>query len=40
MKNFFIKGAQKKENQLYPNRDWGYGILDIYSVFNILRGIE
>ncbi len=38
VKNFFIRGARRRENLTYPNRDWGYGILDIYNVFNIMRG--
>jgi subtilisin family serine protease len=37
IKNFFIRGARRSENLVYPNRDWGYGILDIYNVFNVLR---
>jgi subtilisin family serine protease len=38
VKNYLIRGAKRKENLIYPNRDWGYGIIDIYNVFNILRG--
>lgn len=37
VKKFLIRGAQTNPNLHYPNRDWGYGILDIYNVFNILR---
>jgi subtilisin family serine protease len=36
IKNYLIRGARRK-NIVYPNRDWGYGILDIYNVFTILR---
>ncbi len=36
-KKFLIRGADRSENLVYPNRDWGYGILDIYNVFDQLR---
>jgi subtilisin family serine protease len=35
--NYLIRGAKRNPNVTYPNRDWGYGILDIYNVFNVLR---
>lgn len=37
VKKFLIRGARRNELFQYPNRDWGYGIVDIYNVFNILR---
>ncbi|MDD3174096.1 MAG: S8 family peptidase [Herbinix sp.] len=37
IKKFLIRGAQRNPRLVYPNRDWGYGILDIYNVYNILR---
>lgn len=37
IKNYFIRGARRRSNLVYPNRDWGYGILDIFNVFDILR---
>ncbi len=37
VKKFLIRGASRSPTQIYPNRDWGYGILDIYNVFDILR---
>lgn len=33
LKSLIIRGARRKEDIEYPNRDWGYGILDIYRVF-------
>ncbi len=36
-KRFLIRGADRNENLTYPNRDWGYGILDIFNVFDQLR---
>ncbi|MGN6710677.1 S8 family peptidase [Anaerocolumna jejuensis] len=38
IKNLMLRGARRDPNQTYPNREWGYGILDIYSSFNSLRG--
>lgn len=37
VKKFIIRGAQTNPSLTYPNRDWGYGMLDIYNVFNVLR---
>lgn len=37
IKKFLIRGAQRSARQLYPNRDWGYGMIDIFEVFNVLR---
>ncbi|HWT27670.1 MAG TPA: S8 family peptidase [Mobilitalea sp.] len=38
MKVFMIRGARRDTNRKYPNPDWGYGILDVYNIFNALRG--
>jgi subtilisin family serine protease len=38
IKNFLIRGAKRDPNLTYPNREWGYGILDLYSTFLNLRG--
>lgn len=37
IKNHLIRGARKRSNVVYPNRDWGYGILDIINVFENMR---
>lgn len=37
IKNYLIKGAKRSLNRMYPDRYWGYGILDIYNVFESLR---
>lgn len=37
IKKFLIRGARRRSNLNYPNRDWGFGIIDIYNSFNILR---
>ena len=28
-----IRGARRSEDRIYPNREWGFGILDIYQIF-------
>ncbi|MBH1940448.1 S8 family peptidase [Mobilitalea sibirica] len=37
VKSFLIRGAFRNERIQYPNRDWGYGAIDIFNVFNQLR---
>lgn len=37
MKIFMIRGARRDLEIQYPNRDWGYGILDVYNIFDTLR---
>ncbi len=37
LKVFMIRGARRELNIQYPNRDWGYGILDVYNIFDSLR---
>lgn len=32
-KKFLIRGARRNINLVYPNRDWGYGIIDIFGSF-------
>jgi len=36
IKNFLIRGAKRDTNITYPNREWGYGILDVYNAFSSL----
>ena len=36
MKNLLIRGANRRGDNLYPNREWGYGTLDVYQVFAVL----
>ncbi|OYO90851.1 hypothetical protein CG709_13095, partial [Lachnotalea glycerini] len=38
IKNFLIRGARRDSNMVYPNREWGYGILDVYNAFSTLIG--
>ncbi|MDF2941219.1 MAG: hypothetical protein K0S01_77 [Herbinix sp.] len=37
MKIFMIRGARRSIDIQYPNRDWGYGILDVFNIFDTLR---
>lgn len=37
IKNHLIRGARRMPNLTYPNRDWGYGSLDILNVFQNMR---
>ncbi len=37
LKVLMIRGARRELDIQYPNRDWGYGILDVYNIFDSLR---
>ena len=37
IKNMLIRGAQKNDDRSYPNREWGYGTLEVYNSFEMLR---
>lgn len=37
IKNILIRGARKTNERSYPNREWGYGALDVYGAFEKLR---
>lgn len=39
LKKLMMRGARRSPELSYPNRDWGYGMLDIYNTFDSLRGI-
>ena len=36
MKNLLIRGAIRNPDLFYPNREWGYGTLDVYQVFRAI----
>lgn len=36
VKIFMIRGARRKADTVYPNYDWGYGILDLFNTFQKL----
>ncbi len=37
IKQLFIRGARRMDSNLYPNRSWGYGMLDLYASFVALE---
>lgn len=37
LKNLLILGTMRKDTEVYPNREWGYGSLNVYNTFNKLR---
>lgn len=36
-KSMLIRGARRNPNFVYPNREWGYGMLDLYNSFLQMR---
>lgn len=38
-KSLMIRGATRKNNIMYPSREWGWGTLNAYGIFEILAGI-
>lgn len=39
LKNYLIRGANRSPGEEYPNREWGYGRLDLRGTFNVLAGV-
>ncbi len=39
IKNYLIRGADRENTLEYPNREWGYGRIDIQGVFEFLAGL-
>ena len=39
IRNLLILGAEKRPDEEYPNREWGYGKLNLYNTFDVLRRI-
>ena len=39
IRNLFILGTEKRGQEQYPNREWGYGKLNVYHTFEALRRI-
>lgn len=36
IKNYFLRAAVRSDGREYPNPEWGYGKLNLYSVFELL----
>lgn len=39
VRNLLVLGTEKRMNEIYPNREWGYGRLNVYNTFEALRRI-
>ena len=39
IKNYFIRGAAREPDTVYPNREMGYGRLDVAGTFDVLAGL-
>lgn len=39
IKNYFIRGASRSADMTYPNREWGYGRLNVVGTFDALIGV-
>lgn len=39
VKNYLIRGATRSPDLVYPNREWGYGRLNIMGIFDSLTGV-
>ena len=37
IKSLLILGATRPDTMEYPNREWGYGKLNLYNTFETLR---
>lgn len=39
VKAYFIRGASRSPDLVYPNREWGYGRLNVMGTFDALAGV-
>lgn len=37
LQTYLIRGVNTREGDMYPNREWGYGTIDMISILNSLR---
>ncbi|GAA0181629.1 S8 family peptidase [Clostridium sediminicola] len=37
IKTYLIRGAAQRKSDIYPNRFWGYGLLDMKGVFELIK---
>lgn len=37
VKEYLIRGAGRSPERNYPNREWGYGTLDLYNAFEVIK---
>lgn len=38
VKSYIIRGTRMRGGDVYPNREWGYGIIDMTGILNAMRG--
>ena len=39
IRNLLVLGTDRKPSETYPNREWGYGALNLYDAFDAIRRI-
>ncbi|MDU2673836.1 MAG: S8 family serine peptidase [Clostridium sp.] len=39
VRSYVISGAKGRQGDVYPNREWGYGMFDLEEVFNVIRDV-
>ena len=39
IRNLLLLGTEKRDGENYPNREWGYGKLNVYHTFEVIRRI-
>jgi len=39
IRNLLVLGTEKRPGEQYPNREWGYGTLDVYHTFEVISQI-
>jgi len=37
IRSLLIRGAVREDLTIYPSKQWGYGILDLYGAYNTFR---
>lgn len=40
IKNLLIRGAGRQQNLIYPNREFGFGTVDIYNTFRVIANLD
>lgn len=38
VRSYIIRGARMRSGDVYPNREWGYGMVDMTGILNAMRG--
>ncbi len=39
VRSYIIAGSRTRSGDIYPNREWGYGIFDLQGVFDIIKEV-